>query len=138
MKVKRIFYFLQLTCLVKNTFHLSALVGLSSIVGEMSMKRTLQILDEQTIKIIKSSASGREFAQVNGTTTRSGYTPIYSLFPNIPYCNCMSVKRHVIRRERFCCKHFLAVSLAIILGKTEVIEKPKAEFIKLMKVFLRH
>lgn len=70
---------------------------------------------------------------VGNSYGKTGYKPTYYLFPDVPYCNCKSVMRQVVRGEKIFCKHFLALNIAISLGKVEIIEKSKDDFTKIIK-----
>jgi hypothetical protein len=114
-------------------FILSVILQLSHVVGRKTVQRALHIIDTKKIRIYKSCVTQRKVAEVFGTEYKNGYKPVYLLFPEIPYCNCKSVMGQVVRAEKLCCKHFLAVNIAMILGKAETIEITKSEFLKIIR-----
>lgn len=99
------------------------------------MKRVLNIVDKKHIKIFKSAKTGRQIAQMDGTAYRNGYRPTYYLLPDTPHCNCQFVMKRIMRAKRHFCKHFLALQIAMFLGKCEIVEVSRDEYIKISKRF---
>ena len=80
--------------------------------------KALQLLDhpENTVRLIRSTPSNRQFYCVRGSRSQS-----YICFDH--YCSCRSFFEQARKtEERLLCKHLLAIVLAHGLHKVEVME----------------
>lgn len=124
-------------CLIFLRIEFLDLDELSEFLGEQKILKVFEIVENNRIAKFRSTKTGRELFQVNGTADHNGCQSINLLFPRLPFCTCFSFNRQVIRREILYCKHYVALRLAMCFDKLETREIEHAEFdakIKLIKI----
>ena len=88
------------------------MLSLYSVFGA-ALNSALDLIDRSSVTVMKSGESGREVIKVLGSRGIN-----YTLLTGVHYCPCPSYQYSVIGRGDRTCKHLLAASLAIAMGRT--------------------